>query len=119
MDTGTENQESYRQQVKTRYLRLLLPPLLLPLAIWYLGTYYERQPTPRLIIDSSVRPDFEALIKETWDQFMLVFAARSDCFGDVHIKADYDMTDRAMYDPRTATITVRVPERACQNSKAH
>jgi hypothetical protein len=43
---------------------------------------------------------------------LLVFAARSDCFGDVRVKADYDLSDRAMYDPRTATISVRVPERA-------
>ena len=69
------------------------------------------KPRPRLIIDESVQSDFAALIQETWDEFMLVFAARSDCFGDVRIKAAYDMTDRAMYDPQTATITVRVPER--------
>jgi hypothetical protein len=28
------------------------------------------------------------------------------------VKADYDLADRAMYDPRTATVFVRVPERA-------
>jgi hypothetical protein len=67
---------------------------------------------PRLIIDASVDQDFAAVIQETWVQFLRVFAARRDCFGDVRVKADYDLVDRAMYDPRTATISVRVPERA-------
>ncbi len=67
---------------------------------------------PRLIIDASVDEDFAAVIQETWAQFLLVFAARRDCFGDVRVKADYDLADRAQYDPQTATISVRVPERA-------
>lgn len=86
--------------------------LLLFTVSWCLGAYPRHQATPRVIIDDSVAPDFAAVIQETWDQFLLVFAARSDCFGDVRVKADYDLTDRAMYDPQTATITVRVPERA-------
>lgn len=105
-------QERYLQPASQRCLYLLLPSLLLLLAIWYVGIYFKHQTTPQLIIDASVKPDFAALIQETWDQFMFVFAARSDCFGDVHIRAAYDMPDRAMYNPRTATITVRVPERA-------
>jgi len=92
---------------------LLLSFLLPLLAIsWYLGAYPRHQTTPRLIIDASVKPDFVAVIQETWVQFLLVFAARSDCFGDVRVKADYDLSDRAMYDPQTATVSVRVPERA-------
>jgi hypothetical protein len=92
----------------------LLLSLILPLLaiICYLGAYPGRQPTPRLIIDASVDQDFAALIQETWAQFLLVFAPRADCFGDVLVKADYDLTDRAKYDPRTATVSVRVPERA-------
>jgi hypothetical protein len=95
--------------------RALLLSFLLPLVaiFWYVGGYSEHeQPTPRLIIDASVAPDFAAVIQEMWGQFLLVFAARSDCFGDVRVKADYDLSDRAMYDPQTATISVRVPERA-------
>jgi hypothetical protein len=80
--------------------------------IWYLGAYPRHQAMPRLIIDASVAPDFAAVIQETWGQFLLVFAARSDCFGDVRVKADYDLSDRAMYDPQTATVSVQVPERA-------
>jgi hypothetical protein len=92
----------------------LLLSLILPLlaTIWYLEAYPRHQPTPRLIIDASVDQDFAAVIQETWVQFLLVFAARSDCFGDVRVKADYDLADRARYDPQTATISVRVPERA-------
>jgi hypothetical protein len=95
-----------------RSYALLLSFLLPLLAIsWYLGDS-RYQATPRLIIDASVDQDFAAVIQETWAQFLLVFAARRDCFGDVRVKADYDLADRAKYDPRTATISVRVPERA-------
>ncbi len=92
----------------------LLLSLILPLLaiVWYLGAYPGHQPTPRLIIDASVDQDFSALIQETWGQFLLVFAPRRDCFGDVLVKADYDLVDRAQYDPQTATVSVRVPERA-------
>ena len=106
-----KKRKGFRQNAKTQRLRPLLALLLLVFVIWSFEIYYARHPTPQLIIDSSVGPDFAALIEETWDQFMLVFAARSDCFGDVYIKADYEMADRAMYNPRTATVTVRVPER--------
>jgi len=95
--------------------RALLLSFLLPLVaiFWYVGGYSEHeQPTPRLIIDASVAPDFAAVIQQTWRQFLLVFAARRDCFGDVRVKADYVLSERAMYDPQTATISVRVPERA-------
>ena len=92
-------------------LLLSFLPLLLAIS-WYLGAYPRHQPMPRLIIDASVDEDFAAVIQETWAQFLFVFAARRDCFGDVLVKADYDLTDRAKYDPRTATVSVRVPERA-------
>jgi len=85
---------------------LLLSLILLLLA----GSWY--QPMPRLILDASVDEDFAALIQETWGQFLLVFAPRRDCFGDVLVKADYDLVDRAKYDPQTAIVSVRVPERA-------
>lgn len=67
---------------------------------------------PQVIIDASVDQDFAAVIQKTWAQFLRVFAPRRDCFGDVLVKADYDLVDRAMYDPQTATVSVRVPERA-------
>jgi hypothetical protein len=97
-----------------RRSRVLSLSFLLPLlaVIWYLALYPRHQPTPRLIIDASVKPDFAAVVQETWGQFLLVFAARSDCFGDVRVRADYDLSDRAMYEPQTATVSVRVPERA-------
>jgi hypothetical protein len=97
-----------------RRSHVLLLSLILPLltTIWYPGAYPGHPPMPRLIIDASVDQDFAAVIQETWVQFLFVFAPRRDCFGDVLVKADYDLADRAMYDPQTATISVRVPERA-------
>ena len=64
---------------------------------------------PQLLIDSSVAADFRALALETWDQFLRVFSARRGCFGDVHLRADRNLKDRATYDPATATVSVRVP----------
>ncbi|MBN1138507.1 MAG: hypothetical protein JXM73_18100 [Anaerolineae bacterium] len=64
---------------------------------------------PRLIVDESVSADFEALALETWDQFLNAFWARSDCFGDVRLRAVYSLDSRAGYDPDTATATVLVP----------
>ena len=97
-----------------RRSQVLLMTFILPLltTIWYPGAYPGHPPRPRLIIDASVDQDFAAVIQETWVQFLFVFAPRRDCFGDVLVKADYDLADRAKYDPRTATVFVRVPERA-------
>ena len=64
---------------------------------------------PRLIIDESVDSDFAALAQETWHQFLTVFQARADCFGDVRLRATRTLGSRAVYDPDTATVTVRVP----------
>jgi hypothetical protein len=62
-----------------------------------------------LIIDPSVGSDLEALALETWDQFLAVFSTRTDCFGDVRLRAAYDLEGRAGYNPDTATVTVQVP----------
>ncbi len=67
------------------------------------------EPLPRLIVDDSVASDFAALAQETWAQFLEVFRARVDCFGDVSLRAATALNSRAAYDPKTATVTVRVP----------
>ena len=72
------------------------------------GCRNANQP-PRLVVDGSVAADFEALALETWDQFLDAFQSRSDCFGDVHLRAVYSLDSRAGYDPDTATATVLVP----------
>jgi hypothetical protein len=64
---------------------------------------------PRLIIDDSVASDFQALAEETWARFLTVFQARTDCFGDVRLRATRTLSSRAAYDPDSATVTVRVP----------
>ncbi len=64
---------------------------------------------PELDVDDTVALDFELLALNTWDQFVEAFEARDDCFGDVTLRADYDLDSRASYDPDTSTVTVRVP----------
>ncbi len=67
------------------------------------------KPLPRLIVDDSVANDFAALAQSTWQQFLRTFRARADCFGDVYLHAAAELKSRAAYDPKTATVTVRVP----------
>lgn len=64
---------------------------------------------PRLVVHQSVGPDFAVLAEGTWEQFMLAFAARTGCFGDVHLVAVRQLHSRAAYDPATATVRVPVP----------
>jgi len=64
---------------------------------------------PRLIVDESVGADLQALAQDTWGQFLTAFAGRAGCFGDVRLRASYDLDSRGDYDPATATVTVRVP----------
>lgn len=64
---------------------------------------------PSLIIGDSVAGDFRQVAEDTWTQFLAKFAYRQQCFGDVRLKASRTLTDRAAYDPDSATVTVRVP----------
>ena len=64
---------------------------------------------PALLVDESVASDFRFLAEETWASFLLVFRARADCFGPVTLQAVRSLDSRAVYDPSTATVTVRVP----------
>jgi len=69
-------------------------------------------------MDDSVAGDFQTLAEETWKQFLTVFQARTDCFGDVHLHAAYDLNNRAAYDPVTATVSVHVPATAAMLQSA-
>jgi hypothetical protein len=60
-------------------------------------------------VGESVASDFRYLAEETWASFLLVFRARADCFGPVTLQAVSSLDSRAVYDPSTATVTVRVP----------
>ena len=64
---------------------------------------------PALLVGESVASDFRLLADETWASFLLVFRARADCFGPVTLQAVRSLDSRAVYDPSTATVTVRVP----------
>lgn len=61
------------------------------------------------MMDDSVGSDFATLALATWQQFLYVFRARTDCFGNVHLHAATDLSSRAAYDPKTAIVIVRVP----------
>lgn len=83
------------------------------LAVWaaacLIGCSSAGAAAPQMIADRSVAADLQALADETWLQFLAVFKPRAGCFGDVHLRADYDLDERAAYDPLTAIVTVRVP----------
>ena len=68
-----------------------------------------RNNEPDLVVDESVASDFRLLAEETWASFLLAFRARADCFGPVTLQAERSLDSRAVYDPGTATVTVRVP----------
>lgn len=64
---------------------------------------------PQLVLDGSVAGDLAALAGETWAQFLYALDGRTACFGDVNLRASRTLADRAVYEPATATVTVRVP----------
>ena len=68
-----------------------------------------RKATPALLVDESVASDFRLLAEETWASFLVAFRARADCFGPVTLQVARSLDSRAVYDPDTATVTVRVP----------
>jgi hypothetical protein len=76
------------------------------------------QAPPKLLIDASVDRDFSQLAVATWGQFLKAFHAQTGCFGDVRLRAAYELDSRAAYEPETATVTVRVPGSAAMLSSA-
>ncbi len=94
-------------------ITIILVAILIPATETSPPAHSAAQPAPlqhpRLIMDDSVAADFAALAFETWDLFLAVFQARADCFGDIYLKAAYDLDSRASYSPESATVTVRVP----------
>jgi len=67
---------------------------------------------PHLIVGESVDSSLQTLAEETWAEFLTTFQGRADCFGDVRLEAAGSLDSRAVYDPQTATVTVRVPATA-------
>ena len=76
------------------------------------------QAPPQLLVDASVDRDFSELAQTTWHQFLQAFPAQTNCFGDVRLRAAYELDSRAAYDPPTATVTVHVPGSAAMLSSA-
>lgn len=90
-------------------MRTVTMLLLLLLVTVVAGCTTRPSTPPRLNLDATVAADFRALADETWAQFLITFAARSNCFGDVTLRTARKLESRALYDPKTATVTVRVP----------
>jgi hypothetical protein len=112
--------DTFYHQIGRRRTRVVWAGFLLALVILLGGAISSRgqavrpssEQYPELIVDDSVANDFRAVATEAWVKFLIVFAARRDCFGDVRLRATRQLASRAAYDPATATVTVRVPATA-------
>ena len=98
-----------QSRISVRQWRTAHVVLFYLLLISLLGACQPETPAPRLLVDGSVAPDFQALAQESWADFLAAFPARAGCFGDVRLRAVPDLPSRAAYDPGTATVAVRVP----------
>jgi hypothetical protein len=101
-----------RQHCTSRWLVGLLAVIMAGTGIVLGCASASQEPAkhrPTLTFDPSVGSDLQALAQQTWEQFLTVFEARATCFGDVRLRAAYQLDSRASYDPDTATVTVRVP----------
>lgn len=96
-----------------RPLSSLFLPALVAISLLLAGCIPLASPTPatlpRLIADDSVAADFSTLAQSTWQEFLRAFRGRVNCFGDVHLHAADSLPSRALYEPKTVTVTVRVP----------
>ena len=97
-------------------MRVALRLIYFILAAWLAAC--AAQAPPRLLVDPSVDADFSKLAQKTWQQFLKAFHAQAGCFGDVRLRAAYDLNSRAAYDPHTETVTVHVPGSAAMLSGA-
>jgi hypothetical protein len=77
---------------------------------WALDTGDESSPT--LIVGDSVASDFEALARQTFDEFVVATPAIADCFGAPRLEAAPGLDELATYDRHSVTIAVRVPATA-------
>jgi len=91
---------------------LIFRTLALLLALFVSSACGPPERTPRLLIDESVAPDLQSLALATWEKFLTAFSARSDCFGDVSLRAARELDGRAAYASATATVLLRVPATA-------
>jgi hypothetical protein len=64
---------------------------------------------PLLRHDDSVPDDLRALADETWDDFLAAIPGRTDCVTEPTLHAAWDLNTRAVYEPDTSVLTVRVP----------
>lgn len=74
-----------------------------------LGASACGESVPELRHDDTVPNDLRDLADETWDDFLEAFPARWDCIPPPTLHAAWELETRAEYEPRTATLSVRVP----------
>ena len=64
---------------------------------------------PVLLHDDSVPADLRQLADETWQDFLAAFPARWGCIPPPTLHAAWELETRAVYEPGTMTLSVRVP----------
>ena len=67
---------------------------------------------PDLLVGGSVAPDFEALARETYAEFVAAAAGVGECVRSPRLEAVYEMDELALYDQNTHIVHVRVPAAA-------
>ncbi|MEM7539637.1 MAG: hypothetical protein AAF639_46205 [Chloroflexota bacterium] len=101
--------DRYGIKHKATLLLILAIGLLITLSIIRWQQANKQTEPPQLHFDATVATDLRTLANETWTQFLTTFAARTDCFGDVHLQVDRHLPARARYEPATATVTIKAP----------
>lgn len=98
--------------MNARWVSRTVFSLLVLCTVLVLATACRPPEGPQLLPDETVAPDLAELAIATWDRFMVVFGGRAGCFGDVRLTTAQDLDSRAVYDPVTATVKVKVPATA-------
>jgi hypothetical protein len=64
---------------------------------------------PALILEGDMPGDLKTLVRTTWHRFVRAFPQQVDCLDAVAVASEWQLDDRAGYDPGEATVTVRIP----------
>ena len=67
-----------------------------------------------LKFDEALPGDVRELARKTWNRFAATFPDRLDCIPDVTLVGAWELDEKAVYEPDTATIYLRIPGTAGQ-----
>jgi hypothetical protein len=70
--------------------------------------------SPAVVFPEDTPVDFVRLAEEVFAEFVAAFPAQTDCIGSAEIRAAWELDDRALYDPASDVIEIRVPGTAPQ-----